>query len=86
MVELLTLYAHDDFMSDPHYNVNGMIVDLTTKKDPEYSAALRNLIRKCVEPDPSKRIKLRKLRAAIEKYRGRLHEGYGKSDDEGKAI
>ncbi|KAL9129574.1 MAG: hypothetical protein Q9175_007260 [Cornicularia normoerica] len=85
MFELLTLYAHWDYMNDPGYNVDGMIVNIETSRKPEYSKALRDLITDCVRPVPTERIELDHLRACIQSYRDRVHRKYRKSDDDGRA-
>lgn len=86
MLELLTLYTHADYMNDPDYNVNGVIVDIETKKKPEYSKMLRDLIKECLEPEPSLRPKLHRLQARIKACRDRLGRIYEQSDNTGRAI
>ena len=85
MLELLTLYAHADYMNDPDYNVKGVIVDIETRKKPEYSKILRDLIKECLEPEPSLRPKLRRLRAFVKACRDCLGSIYEQSDNTGRA-
>ena len=76
MLELLTLYAHSEHMSDPDYHVGGMIKEITTNRNPEYSHTLRVLIRECVRPDPGDRIELDVLQNCIKTYRDRAKKVY----------
>ena len=85
MLELLTLYRHADYVNDPEYHVNGVITNIDTTKEPEYSKDLRDLIKRCIEPDPFNRIPLDRLRAFIRSYRKRISRAYRESDEEGKA-
>lgn len=85
MLELLTLYRHADYVHDPEYHVNGVIFNIDTTKEPEYSKDLRDLIKRCIEPDPFNRIPLHRLRASIRSYRKRISRAYRESDEEGKA-
>ena len=86
MLELLTLYTHAEHMNDPAYNVDGVIEQIRTENQPEYSADLRDLIMSCIKPNASDRIGLNPLRALITSYRERIHERYNNlSDDDGRA-
>ena len=85
MFELLTLYAHVEYMEDEAYNKNGYIVDLTTVKDPEYSKDLRDLIQDCLHPTPRNRIRLDILRLSINVYRSRIRDKYEQSNDDEQA-
>lgn len=85
MFELLTLYAHTDFMLDEEFNRNGYVVDFATLKDPEYSQDLRDLIQDCLHPTPRHRIRLDILRLSINEYRNRIRDKYEQSDDNEKA-
>lgn len=85
MLELLTLSPHVDYMNDPDYNVDGVITDIETDKKPEYSIALRDLIKSCLEPKPLERIKIGSLRACIKSNRDHLSETYEQSDNNGRA-
>ena len=85
MLELLTLYRHADYVNDPEYHVNGVITNIDTTKEPEYSKDLRDLIKRCIEPDPFNRIPLDRLRASIRSYRKRISRAYRESDEEEKA-
>ena len=85
MLELLTLYRHADFVNDLEYHVNGVITNIETVKEPEYSKDLRDLIKRCIEPDPDNRIALERLRVSIRSYRKRISRAYRESDEEGKA-
>ena len=85
MLELLTLYRHADFVNDPEYHVNGVITNIDTTKEPEYSKDLRDLIKRCIEPDPFNRIPLDRLRASIRSYRKRISRAYRESGEEQKA-
>ena len=86
MLELLTLYTHAEHMNDPAYNVDGVIEQIRTENQPEFSADLRDLIMSCIKPNASDRISLHPLRALITSYRERIHERYNNlSDDDGRA-
>lgn len=85
MLELLTLYSHADYVNDPEYHVNGVITNIDTTKEPEYSKDLRDLIKRCIEPDPFNRIPLHRLRASIRSYRKRISRAYRESGEEEKA-
>ena len=76
MLELVTLYPHADYMNDPEYHADGLIVRVQTSREPEYSSALRKLIRQCVRPAPADRITLRRLRARVGLCRDRILESY----------
>ncbi len=85
MLELLTLYSHADHLTDPAYHVNGMINEIETKKEPEYSKQLRDLIRDCLKPDPSNRIRLEVLRVYLKSRCKSIHKKYKKAIDKEKA-
>lgn len=85
MLEPLTLYRHADYVHDPEYHVNGVITNIDTTREPEYSKDLRDLIKRCIEPDPFNRIPLDRLRASIRSYRKRISRVYRESDEEEKA-
>lgn len=85
MFELVTLYLHADYLTDPEYNDEGMIVKIKTDRDPEYSKELRDLIEVCVKPGASNRILLDHLRVLIRSYRDSIHAKYEQLDDDGKA-
>lgn len=88
MLELLTLYQHAGYMNSPGYHLdNGQIEDIETVRKPEYDKDLRDLIRRCVEPNPLKRIKLQKLRSLIKSSRDGSREYYTlSSKDKRKRI
>lgn len=85
MLELLTLYTHNDYMHDPAYNVKGVIIDIATSKRPEYSKNLRDLIKSCLEPKPARRIEIHHLQACIKEHRDRLIKNYEQSDSNERA-
>lgn len=85
MLELLTLYAHLDYINDPEYNDAGRIRVIETNKEPEYSQDLRGLIKACIEPKCLERIKLEDLRARIKSYHDRIIREYRQSNDDWRA-
>ena len=85
MLELVTLYPHADYMNDPEYHADGLIVRVQTSREPEYSSALRKLIRQCVRPAPADRITLRRLRARVGLCRDRILESYRAASGEERA-
>ncbi len=85
MLELLTLYSHADHMNDTAYHVNGMINEIKTRKEPEYSQQLRDLIRDCLKPEPSNRIRLEVLHVYIKSRCKSIHKTYKNAIDKERA-
>ena len=82
MLELLTLYRHADHMETPDYHFDdGQVMHIETVKNPEYSDKLRELIRKCVEPNPLDRIKLKDLRSRIKSGRSKRRQFYRRKSE-----
>ena len=84
MLELLTLYPHADYMADSQYNTDGRVINLNTAREPEYSEYLINLIKRCIEPNPSDRIELKQLRSHVKSYRKGIKRTYRNSSPRGK--
>ena len=82
MLELLTLYRHAEVMNCPFSSRDGMIEDIGTVNEPEYSQLLRNLIIECIRPDPHMRIRLRDLRSSIKNYRKSARREYKEASEE----
>ena len=85
MFELMTFHEYPEYIEDPEKQINGMIKEIRTDKQPEYSETLRNLIIECIRPLPMERIELDRLRQRIKSYRDRMHTEYNETDDDGRA-
>ena len=85
MFELMTFHDYPEYIEDPENQINGMIKEIRTDKQPEYSETLRELITECVRPRPMERIELDRLRERIKSYRDRMHTEYNETDDDGRA-
>ena len=85
MFELLTFHEYPDYIEDPENHINGIIKEIRTDKNPEYSETLRDLIIDCVRPIPTERVELDRLRERIKSHRDRMHREYMETDDDGRA-
>ncbi len=80
MFEMLTLNTYHDYMSIKYDNN----VDIETTKQPEYSQELKDLVKRCLEKEPARRIRLEALWDSIRSRRERVTDMYTQSDDDGR--
>lgn len=67
MFELLTHEAVVNYLEDDEWTVNEAFKDIPNARNPEYSGALTELIRLCLEPEPWNRPSIEELKLKIEK-------------------
>lgn len=89
MYELLTLHRVRSALyvddTDPYGGIEGL-PEITTGKDPEYTGALRSLIRQCLRPNPDDRPRIGEMEEQIGKYRQRMAHYYYPIRGEDKTI
>ena len=66
MFELLTHEAVVNYLNDDEWTVNESFVDIPNARNPQYSGALTELIRLCLEPEPWDRPSIKELKLKIE--------------------
>ncbi len=77
---MLTLNTYHDYMSIKYDNN----VDIETTKQPEYSQELKDLVKRCLEKEPGRRIRLEALWDSLRSHRERVANTYTNSDDDGR--
>ena len=80
MFEMLTLNTYHDYMSIKYDNN----VDIETTKQPEYSQELKDLVKRCLEKEPGRRIRLEALWDSVRSRRERVTDMYTNLDDDGR--